>query len=307
MQKPVPLLLYADDLAILSTRAERLQSMLDALQDFSKKRRLTVNLEKTELLVFEPRRTLCQDFTNGERVLIRKDSFKYLGLWFHATATELQPCSGESCRFCTQSHACHAPPIFQLGHVHPRHICNLFNAFVLPILSYGCEVWFWHHDASSMVTKVLEGVHLQLLWGLRGVNRTTHHLIALAEFGRYPLAVHWQRQVDKFRLRICNVTRTASDNPLFWAMFDGTPNVENLSLPRTPAEFAALQARGRPASAPSAERHERLFAENSDSTVATYKQMRGFTAAYRMQPYIQQIRGYRLRKSLPRSAAAATS
>ena len=32
--------------------------------------------------------------------------------------------------------------------------------------------------------------------------------------------------------------------------------------------------------------------------MATYKQMRGFTAAYRMQPYIQQIRGYRLRKYL---------
>ena len=149
-----------------------------------------------------------------------------------------------------------------------------------------------------MVTKVLEGVHLQFLRGLLGVKRTTHHLISLAEFGRYPLAVHWQKQVDKFRLRICDVTRTASDNPLFWAMFDGTPNVKNLSLPRTPAGFAALQALGRPTSAPSAERHERLFAENSDSTVATYKQMRGFTAAYRMQPYIQQIRGYRLRKSL---------
>ena len=81
-------------------------------------------------------------------------------------------------------------------------------------------------------------------------------------------------------------------------MFDGTPNVENLSLPRTPAGFAALQALGRPASAPSAERHERLFTENTDSTVATYKQVRGFTAAYRMQPYIQQIRGYRLRKYL---------
>ena len=49
---------------------------------------------------------------------------------------------------------------------------------------------------------------------------------------------------------------------------------------------------------PSAERQERVFAENSDSTVATYKQMRGFIAAYRMQACIQQIRGYRLRRSL---------
>ena len=157
-------------------------------------------------------------------------------------------------------------------------------------------MWFWHHDASSMVTKAQEGVHLQFLRGLLGVKRTTHHLIALAEFGRYQLAAQWQKQVDKFRLRICEVTRTASDNPLFWAMFDSTPNVEYLSLLRTPAGFAALQALGRPASAPSAERHE--FAENTDSTVATYKQMRGFTAAYRMQPSIQQMRGYRLRRSL---------
>ena len=298
MSKPVPLLLYADDLAILSTRAEGLQSMLDALQDFSKKRRLTVNLTKTEVLVFEPRCTLCRDFTYGGRVLARKDSFKYLGLWFHATQRNFGLALGSLADSARKAMHAMRRRCFQLGYVHPRRMCNLFNALVLPILSYGCEVWSWNHDASSMVTKVLEGVHLQFLRGLLGVKRTTHHLISLAEFGRYPLAVHWQKQVDKFRLRICDVTRTASDNPLFWAMFDGTPNVKNLSLPRTPAGFAALQALGRPTSAPSAERHERLFAENSDSTVATYKQMRGFTAAYRMQPYIQQIRGYRLRKSL---------
>ena len=50
--------------------------MLDALQDFSKKRRLTVNLDKTEVLVFELQHTPCRDFTYGGRVLTRKDSFK---------------------------------------------------------------------------------------------------------------------------------------------------------------------------------------------------------------------------------------
>ena len=100
---------------------------------------------------------------------------------------------------------------FQPDYVHPHRMCNLFNALVLPTLSYGCEVWFWHHDASSMVAKVLEGIRLQFMRGLLGVKRTTHHLIALAEVGGYQLAVHWQQQVDKFRLRICNVTRTASD------------------------------------------------------------------------------------------------
>ena len=79
---------------------------------------------------------------------------------------------------------------FQLGYVQAQRMCNLFHALVLPILSCGCEVWFWHLDASSMVTKVPEWVHLQFLRGLLGVKRTTHHLIALAESGEYPLAVH---------------------------------------------------------------------------------------------------------------------
>ena len=298
MQKPVPLLLYADDLAILSTRAEGLQSMLDALQNFSKKRRLTVSLKKTEVLVFEPRPTPCQDFTYGGRVLARKDSFKYLGLWFHATQRNFSLALGSLAASARKAMHAMRRRCFQLGYVHPQRMCNLFNALVLPILSYGCEVWFWHHDVSRKVTQVLEGVHHQFLCGLLGVKRTTHHMIALAEFGRYPLDVHWQKQVDKFRQRICNVTRTAFDNPLFLAMFDGTPNVENMRLPRTPAGFAASQVCREPSSAPSAERHEWRFAENSDSTVATYKQMRGFTAAYTAQPYIQQIRGYRLRKSL---------
>ena len=184
---------------------------------------------------------------------------------------------------------------FQLGYVHPRCMCNLFNALVLPILSYGCEVWFWHHDANSMVTKELEGVRLHFLRGLLGVKRTTHHLIALAEFGNYQLAVHWQKQVDKFRLRICNVTRTASDNLLFWAMFDGTPNVESLSLPHTPAGFAAF---GRPASAPAQSAMSASLQRSQTAQWPRTSRCAASTAVYRMQPYIQQIRGYRLRKSV---------
>ena len=132
MSKPVPLLLYADDLAILSTRAEGLQNMLDALQDFSQKRRLTVNLKKTEVLVFEPRRTLCQDFTYGERVLARKDSFKYLGLWFHATQQNFGLALGSLADSARKAMHAMRRRCFQLGYVNPRRMCNLFNALVLP-------------------------------------------------------------------------------------------------------------------------------------------------------------------------------
>ena len=37
-------------------------------------------LRKTKVLVFEPRRTHCQDIKYGRRVLTRKNSLRYLGL-----------------------------------------------------------------------------------------------------------------------------------------------------------------------------------------------------------------------------------
>ena len=109
------------------------------------------------MLVFEPRRTLCRDFTYGGRVLTRKDSFKYLGLWFHATQRNFGLALGSLADSARKAMHAMRRRCFQLGYVHPRRMCNLFNALVLPILSYGCEVWFWHHDASSMVTKCWRG------------------------------------------------------------------------------------------------------------------------------------------------------
>ena len=93
--------------------------MLDALQVFSKKRRLTVNLEKTEVLVFELRHTPCRDFTYGGRVLTRKDSFKHLGLWFHATQRDFRLALGSLAASARKAMHAMRRRCFQLGCVHP--------------------------------------------------------------------------------------------------------------------------------------------------------------------------------------------
>ncbi len=51
----VLLLLYADDLILMSERASGLQKQLDALASFCEQRQLTVNLSKTKVVVFETR------------------------------------------------------------------------------------------------------------------------------------------------------------------------------------------------------------------------------------------------------------
>ncbi len=53
------LLLYADDLVLLSASREGLQNQLSTLHSFCSDRRLTVNVAKTKMMLFEKRRTDC--------------------------------------------------------------------------------------------------------------------------------------------------------------------------------------------------------------------------------------------------------
>jgi hypothetical protein len=61
-QLAVCLLLYADDLALMSHTPARLQKQLDVLQAFCYERQLTVNVKKTKVVVFETRKSMCQAF-----------------------------------------------------------------------------------------------------------------------------------------------------------------------------------------------------------------------------------------------------
>ena len=81
----VPLLLYADDLILMSTSAAGLQKQLHALASFCEQRQLTVNLSKTKIVVFESKQSEVPDFTLNDAVVERVESYKYLGFTLHAT------------------------------------------------------------------------------------------------------------------------------------------------------------------------------------------------------------------------------
>ena len=80
----IPLLLYADDLTIMSTTPAGLQRLLNALQLFCEQRQLSVNLTKTKVVTFGSR-AKCQAFTFNGNEVERVQSYRYLGFEFHAT------------------------------------------------------------------------------------------------------------------------------------------------------------------------------------------------------------------------------
>ena len=81
----VPLLLYADDLILVSTSVAGLQKQLDALASFCDQRQLTVNLSKTKVVVFEAQRSHVAELVLNGVVVERWESYKYLRFSFHVT------------------------------------------------------------------------------------------------------------------------------------------------------------------------------------------------------------------------------
>jgi hypothetical protein len=79
----------------------------------------------------------------------------------------------------------------------PALQCQLFDALVKPVLSYGCEVWSNH-----MARKQLEVVHRAFLKSSLGVSTTTSSYVVLVEFGKFPLEIFWWQQTMRFFSRV---------------------------------------------------------------------------------------------------------
>jgi len=184
-QLAVRLLLYVEDLTFMSHIPARLQKQLDVLQVFCFERQLTVNVKKTKAVVFEARKFVCQAFQYEGGTIKQLNSFKYLGVELHGTkgmqaAIQRLAMSGKKEIF-TLRRRCAKLHIFD-----PALQCQLFDALVKPVLSYGCEVWSDH-----MAREQLEVVHQAFLKSLLGVSTTTSSYVVLVEFGRFPLEIFW--------------------------------------------------------------------------------------------------------------------
>ena len=94
-------------------------------------------------------------------------------------------------------------------------VFKLFDALVLPVASYGCQVWFpetWLvknlTDGSPgaklpvLAKDPIEGLHLSFLkWNL-GVGKKTSNAAVWGDSGRYPLVIKISKQVFNYFSRL---------------------------------------------------------------------------------------------------------
>ena len=80
----------------------------------------------------------------------------------------------------------------------PKTLCQLFDAFVSPILNYSCEIWGYSKS------KKVERSHLKFCKRILKVKLNTCNASVYDELGRYPLYIHRFLRIIKFWLKLVN-------------------------------------------------------------------------------------------------------
>jgi hypothetical protein len=73
---------------------------------------------------------------------------------------------------------------------------KLFDTLILPILTYGCEIWCYGN------TKQLEKIHLQFCRNILGARTTTPNFMTYGELGRTPIDICIKLRIVNFWNRL---------------------------------------------------------------------------------------------------------
>ena len=193
-------LMFADDIAHCAETRVRMQRQLDLIFNFCQLTNMTVNLNKTEIIVFRnggPLRNYESWHFNG--IPVRTTSqYKYLGLIFTpklswSKAKRKLAAQARKAIFCIKNYQ------RKFGYFLHADMFRLFDSMVKPILCYGSEVW------GTEYSDVIESVHYTFCRYFMGVNQSVNNAVAIGECGRLPLCVFYFTNCIKYWCRLLHM------------------------------------------------------------------------------------------------------
>ena len=192
------ILLFADDIALISDSVGGLQTQLNILYDISIRLDLVVNLDKSNIVIFRNGGHLAniEKWTYGEKSLCVVNAYKYLGiilttrLSFSATFEDLATRAKKGVVGILRS-------LWSIGDHTPSIFFKLFDSQIQPILTYGSEIWGLCKNQEA-----IEKIHLFALKRFLGVHTKTPRHLVYGDTGRYPLHVITKSKCIKFWLKL---------------------------------------------------------------------------------------------------------
>ena len=195
----INMLLYADDLVIVGGHIGRVQKVLNTLAEFCKKWGPQVNMSKTKSMVFRNGGIIKQNevlYFDGQK-LENVSYYKYLGL------TMSNRLSWSPAQVTLAAQASKALNIINQVNYNCNYsfksACDIFDKCVLPVVSYGSEIW------GTDVHKSIENVHLKFCKIQLGVGSKTPTPAVLGECRRERIFVACIIKSVKFWLKIISL------------------------------------------------------------------------------------------------------
>ena len=189
-------LLYADDTVVFGTDEKEFQNNLDMFYEYSELWHLSVNFDKTKIMIFGTRQDQRFNFKLGGHKIDICTDFKYLGVIFSRN------------RHFHQTKKHNVEQARKAMHVLFKRIRNLdipidlqlylFDHVILPIALYGCEIWGFENS------QIIENLHNDFLRQIINLRKSTPIYMLHAELGRHPIQINIKSRMIGFWLSIVN-------------------------------------------------------------------------------------------------------
>ena len=234
-------LLYADDLLLLSTSSSGLQKNIDGVQSFCKKWGLTINSEKSKIMVFSKGGRTTKDkfnFVINNSYVDHVTSYKYLGInisntgKFALAEKNLSLKASRALFSVKQS-------VFN-NNVKPSVIFKIFDSLIKPIALYGSDVWFgykkcfYNKSLEEMFEMSFKGhnefdkIYTRFCKYVLGVHSRSSNFAVYSELGQIPLVISIISSSINFWLHTIS---SNSDSLLFKAYLNKSiPHVISLHI-----------------------------------------------------------------------------
>ena len=190
--KQLSILLYADDIVLMSDSEENLQQILNFSHEWCQKWMLKVNIEKSNVIHFRKTRKTCTsyEFKCGDCILKTVPQYTYLGITLDEHLTFAN---------CMKSRTCAASRAFgklistchKLKDVGYNTYCQLYDSLVVPVHDYASEIWGFKN------TNICNKVHENAMRFYLGVHKLTPLPALYGEMGW--IAVKYRHYLNIFR------------------------------------------------------------------------------------------------------------
>ena len=180
------ILLFADDIVLLSETIVGLQTQLNNLHRAAMQLQLKVNMSKSNIVVFRKGGHLAAReiwFYGGLEMAV-VNSYKYLGIYFSTKLSFSYACQDLVSK-AKRALLCMMSKLYRINNNSLSVFFKLFDAQIQPIVQYGAEIW-----GLESTSLLIEKIHLFAMKRFLGVDMRTPNDLVYGELGRYPVHIN---------------------------------------------------------------------------------------------------------------------